>query len=207
MGKKMFVVLVIMMSFSLIGIILIQAYFINNSLINEEKQFTLNAKRSLSAVSKEIEDNEIGEYYHINNLYKLNEIDRSSKTQILPLLKRLLFTIILRIPTKPLYTEMEFLEQSYKVPSMYFKDDIDSLNLKFLYGQKEKKIIQNSKLDNNQNTATEKSFKTFNSLDEVTKKLFKDLIQDILKDIPIYRRLDVDEVSYLLDKKFKSIWY
>ena len=59
MGKKMFVVLVIMMSFSLIGIILIQAYFINNSLINEEKQFTLNAKRSLSAVSKEIEDNEI----------------------------------------------------------------------------------------------------------------------------------------------------
>ena len=204
MGKKMFVVLVIMMSFSLIGIILIQAYFINNSLINEEKQFTLNAKRSLSAVSKEIEDNEIGEYYHINNLYKLNEIDRSSKTPDTSAIKEIIIYNNFKDTNETIIYRNGILEQSYKVPSMYFKDDIDSLNLKFLYGQKEKKIIQNSKLDNNQNTATEKSFKTFNSLDEVTKKLFKDLIQDILKDIPIYRRLDVDEVSYLLDKNLKA---
>ena len=97
MGKKMFVILVIMMSFSLIGIILIQAYFINNSLINEEKQFTLNAKRSLSAVSKQIEENEIGEYYHINNLYKLNEIDSRSKSPDTSAIKEVIMSIIAQL--------------------------------------------------------------------------------------------------------------
>ena len=160
MGKKMFVVLVVMMSFSLIGIILIQAYFINNSLINEEKQFTLNAKRSFSAVSKEIEENEIGEYYHINNLYKLNEIDRSSNTPDTSAIKEIIIYNNFKDTNETIIYRNGILEQSYKVPSMYFKDDIDSLNLRFLYGQREKKIIQNSELDNNQNTATEKSLKT-----------------------------------------------
>lgn len=204
MGKKMFVILVIMMSFSLIGIILIQAYFINNSLINEEKQFTLNAKRSLSAVSKQIEENEIGEYYHINNLYKLNEIDSRSKSPDTSAIKEVIIYNNFKDTNETIIYRNGILEQSYKVPSMYFRDDLDSLNLKFLYGQKEKKVIQNSKLDNNQNNATEKSFKTFNSLDVVTKKLFRDLIQDILKDIPIYKRLNADQVTTLLDKNLKA---
>ena len=58
MGKKLFILLVILMSLSLIGIIFVQAYFINNTFNNEEKQFTLNVKRSLSFVSKAIEDRE-----------------------------------------------------------------------------------------------------------------------------------------------------
>ena len=55
--------LVILMSLSLIGIIFVQVFFINNSLQNEKKQFTLNVKRSLSFVSNTIEDREFNNYY------------------------------------------------------------------------------------------------------------------------------------------------
>jgi two-component system phosphate regulon sensor histidine kinase PhoR len=62
MGKKLFMLLVVLMSLSLIGIIFVQAFFINNTLKNEEKNFTLNVKRSLSSVSKAIEDKEFEVY-------------------------------------------------------------------------------------------------------------------------------------------------
>ena len=62
MGKKLFILLVVLMSLSLIGIIFVQAFFINNTLKNEEKNFTLNVKRSLSSVSKAIEEKEFEVY-------------------------------------------------------------------------------------------------------------------------------------------------
>src|SRR5690606_38059360 len=62
MGKKLFIMLIVLMSLSLIGIIFVQAYFIDNSLQNEKKQFTLNAKRSLSFVSDAIENKEFKDF-------------------------------------------------------------------------------------------------------------------------------------------------
>ena len=52
MNKRIFLALVILMSLSLIGIILVQAYYINNSLRNTEEQFNFNVRKALSFVSK-----------------------------------------------------------------------------------------------------------------------------------------------------------
>ncbi|MDX1471449.1 MAG: two-component sensor histidine kinase, partial [Flavobacteriaceae bacterium] len=62
MGKKLFISLVVLMSLSLIGIIFVQAYFINNTLENEETQFNLNVKRALSLTSRALEDKELQEF-------------------------------------------------------------------------------------------------------------------------------------------------
>ena len=62
MSKKLFVLLVVLMSLSLIGIIFVQAYYINNSVKNEEKQFTFNVQRGLSYVSKEVEEREFRDW-------------------------------------------------------------------------------------------------------------------------------------------------
>ena len=63
MGKKLFVLLVVLMSLSLIGIIFVQSFFINNSLENEEKNFTLSVKRALSFVSRDIDEMELRKYF------------------------------------------------------------------------------------------------------------------------------------------------
>ena len=62
MNKKLFTLLVILMSLSLIGIIFIQAYFINSSLETKEDQFTFNVKKALRYTTTQIADNEYKKY-------------------------------------------------------------------------------------------------------------------------------------------------
>ena len=62
MGKKLFVLLVVLMSLSLIGIIFVQSFFINNSLENEEKNFELSVRRALSFTSRDIKEIELRDY-------------------------------------------------------------------------------------------------------------------------------------------------
>jgi len=50
------------MSLSLIGIIFVQTYYINNSLENKEEQFDFNVKKALSYVSNSIEKQERKEH-------------------------------------------------------------------------------------------------------------------------------------------------
>ena len=50
----LFVLLVILMSLSLVGIIFVQAYFINNTFKNEDEQFTFNVKKALTYTSNKV---------------------------------------------------------------------------------------------------------------------------------------------------------
>ena len=56
MNKKLFTLLVILMSLSLIGIIFVQAYYINNALESKEEQFTFNVKKALTYTTNQVAD-------------------------------------------------------------------------------------------------------------------------------------------------------
>ena len=58
MGKKMFILIVILMSISLIGIIAVQVYWINNALASKQEQFKNDVQKSLGSVSQRIADKE-----------------------------------------------------------------------------------------------------------------------------------------------------
>ena len=62
MNKKLFTLLVILMSLSLIGIIFVQAYYINNSLETKEEQFTFNVKKALTYTTNQVADIEYKKY-------------------------------------------------------------------------------------------------------------------------------------------------
>ena len=62
MNKKLFSILVILMSLSLIGIIFVQAYYINYSLETKEDQFAFNVKKVLSYASNQVTDIEYNKY-------------------------------------------------------------------------------------------------------------------------------------------------
>ncbi|WP_313791325.1 hypothetical protein [Lacinutrix neustonica] len=62
MSKKVFFVLVILMSLSLIGIIFVQAYYIKNSISTKEDQFTFNVKKALNYVADNIEDEDFKDH-------------------------------------------------------------------------------------------------------------------------------------------------
>ena len=64
MGKKIFVLIVILMSISLIGIVSVQLYWINNAIESKENQFKGDVTKSLARVSERLEIKEEDLFYN-----------------------------------------------------------------------------------------------------------------------------------------------
>ena len=62
MNKKIYFTLVLVMSIALIGIILVQAFWIKTTLDNKEDQFSLNINQVLKTVSEQIQNRELRDY-------------------------------------------------------------------------------------------------------------------------------------------------
>ena len=62
MNKKIYFTLVFIMSVALIGIILVQAFWIKTTLDNKEEQFSLNINQALKSVSEQIQSRELRDY-------------------------------------------------------------------------------------------------------------------------------------------------
>src|SRR3972149_4660692 len=74
MRKRIFVLIVILMSIALIGIISVQVFWIKNTVQITEEQFTSNVKFALAKVSDDIKQREFNDFYFkIAELYKEGE--------------------------------------------------------------------------------------------------------------------------------------
>ena len=63
MNKKLFLLLIVLMSLSLIGIIFVQGYWIKRTVEDKEEQFSYNAKQILISVSKKLQNQEIENFW------------------------------------------------------------------------------------------------------------------------------------------------
>ena len=71
MGKKIFVLIVVLMSISLIGIVAVQLYWINNTIESKNIQFRGDVKKALARVSERLEVKEEAVFYNkIENFIK-----------------------------------------------------------------------------------------------------------------------------------------
>ncbi len=199
MGKRLFVLLVVLMSLSLIGIIFVQSLFINNSLTNEEKQFTLNAKRSLSLVSKAIEDKEFRLYSKkIQDLIDSGvNPDSMSMRQV----------IILEQDDVSLETRVygnAISEESYKVPSLFFEIGVDSFNLSRIKSSRSTSVFKTEDIDGNSSLSLQKSIKSINDMTYLEKAQFETITRDQFKNLPLYKRVSTTDVDSLINVQLKN---
>ena len=182
------------MSCSLIGIILVQAYYINNSIQNSENQFNFNVKKALSYVSKTIENEERSDHY-----YKISELIKEGKTK-LDSNAILNFYIKQDNPNsnQSIIYRNGILEENFKVSSSLFDIGLDSLNVKRILSERETKIVENSTLDGTQNLSymlSEIGVTTVNEFFLETSYL------DYAFRKPIHKRVNTDQVERLLALK------
>lgn len=196
MGKKLFIMLIVLMSLSLIGIIFVQVFFINKSLENEKKQFTLNVKRSLSFVSKAIEEREFNAY-----AIRLQELIASGTVADSTAFQKLTIKSQDETTNETIIYRNGILEESYKVPSLFLDIGVDSINISRLSSQRETQIYDSRSLDGNIKIKAEKTIREMGTLPEVTKKLFEINYRDRFKNYPIYKRVSVDGVDGLLERQ------
>jgi two-component system phosphate regulon sensor histidine kinase PhoR len=197
MNKVVFRLLVFLMSLSLIGIILVQVYWFNTSLENNEEQFRFHIKQVLGNVADKLQKKDEFVFYERYKRLKdslgkepqRNEILRFGYYQQNPKTKE---TII--------YTN-SILAEDFGVLSTFFENDSDSLNLKKFSAKRKIKVYNNSSFEdmssqnNNtpdlimnkegdlkilENVAFQIAYKDISSSISIDERISKNAIQDLL---------------------------
>jgi signal transduction histidine kinase len=199
MGKKLFVLLVVLMSLSLIGIIFVQSFFINNSLKNEEKNFNLSVKRALSFVSRDIEEYELRKYISM-----IRPLIKQKKEPDSTTIKQLYITAEDDINDETIIHRNTVLEERFKVPSMFFEIDADSINVSQRSSERITEIYSRAKIDGGGAIEPKQRLVEISSLSDIDKQSYEESFKELLKRIPIYKRVTVDQVETLLTRELES---
>ena len=88
MNKTKFRLLVFFMSLSLIGIILVQLYWVNSSLKNSEEQFKFHIQQVLGKVASQLEQQEREEFYKFGDKFRDSTGRAPSRADLLPLYEK-----------------------------------------------------------------------------------------------------------------------
>jgi nitrogen-specific signal transduction histidine kinase len=199
MGKKLFVLLVVLMSLSLIGIIFVQSFFINNSLKNEEKNFNLSVKRALSFVSRDIEEYELRKYISM-----IRPLIKQKKEPDSTTIKQLYITAEDDINDETIIHRNTVLEERFKVPSMFFEIDADSINVSQRSSERITEIYSRAKIDGGGAIEPKQRLVEISSLSDIDKQSYEESFKELLKRIPMYKRVTVDQVETLLTRELES---
>lgn len=196
MSKKVFVLSIILMSLSLIGIIFVQAYFINDAYKNQKERFSLGVKKALSYVSNTIEQNEFDNYFA--GLQNLDGEAINDTTAI-----EELFLYRKNTSTKEtLIYKSDVLEVDYKLSASLFDIGLDSIDVKNIIGSSELQIINSSgQAEKDIGEASVLKMKSRERLEDATRNYFYKTLRAYTKKIPVHKRVSKDEISNLLALK------
>ena len=188
------------MSLALIGIIFVQAYYINDSVKNEKERFTFNVKKALSYVSNAIEKNELNTYYekYQNLVANKKEVDSVAISQ--------LFIYQQNNNTKEtLIYKSGVLEENYKLSSALIDIGLDSINIQNITGSSNTEIYNNIEFSEKDiNQAPIVNIINNGRLMEAQKNSFDKSFKTLAKRRPVHKRVSEEDLAYLLSKKLKE---
>lgn len=189
--------LIILMSLSLIGIIFVQGYWINNTVENNEEQFSFNAKQILISVSNRIQYREFEEMF-IPLQEILDSIDESDNKTIHQLLD-----ISIDNTTKSFAYANGILEEDYKLFSSFIKLNIDTVRLKNILHRNTDIAAQDTK-DNIAEQHSKSKLERIRGLTDLQRMDYEIVIGEIASFRPIHRRVKEKEIEYLLKKELEE---
>ena len=194
MSKKLFVLLVVLMSLSLIGIIFVQAYHINNTVKNEEEQFTYKVKKAIAYTSQRVDEDEYRKY--VNELREILGDGKEPDSTAL----RNIGVYREDNSNRIIFTNTGILEENFKVPS-FIDMSLDSINYSKFTGKTTTQIFNNTDLDGNMAISPDKSFESVYKMDKLEKELFNMQYREEIKNTPIHKRVSSNTIRNLLRNK------
>jgi len=199
MSKRIFILLTLLMSLSLIGIIFVQAYYIKGSVKNERERFKFNVNKALNYVSNTLEKREYSEYVYklqdliskgvkvdtaaIRSLYIINE-DFDSKE-----------TVIYRSGT---------LEENYKFNSSIFDIGLDTINVKRILNDRETRVYKNNTGTADADLSSKDKLLLLDKMSSTDEIVFEDVYKDLASRLPIHKRVTKEQIHQLLTEKLKE---
>ena len=202
MKKNLFISLVSFMIISILGIVILQGYWIFSAWNDKEKEFSLAVQQSLMMVADEIQERELSDYItaYENLLDSLETPDNESFANV--------FLFLDEDKTNNLisYYTYGILEEDYKITPYLdptLGDTIETLT--DVKQVKNTTIINKNDVFNRENnivTSIEKisTIRRMNIANQRIRSTFKNYIANT----PIHKRLNVDELDYVLKREFDA---
>lgn len=201
MNKRVFALLIILMSLSLIGIIFVQAYFISDAVENEKERFTFNVKKTLSYVSNTIEANESDKYF--SQYQSLDTEKKGDSAEVSQL-----FIYQKGNTNERFIYKSNILEEDHKLSSSLIDIGFDSLDIKKIIGSSHIETYKDGNVFDKEfskkSISNISSIIRSDSLKPEQRSYFNRNFKALRKTVPIYDRVTQREINDLLSRKLKE---
>lgn len=203
MSKLFFKILVLLMSLSLIGIILVQVYWFNTSFKNNDEQFKFHVKQVMGNVANKLQQKEAYTFLDRYNKYK----DSTGKV---PLKNDLLeFYYVQKNHennTTTVYSS-SIVTEDYDIAATFFDKKFDSVKFKSFNSKRVTEVYNNNKIDNSsiqQDLVPDVKIEKSGSLDVLDKAQFEIFFKDIASTMPLQERVSKETLQKLLKSELEE---
>jgi two-component system phosphate regulon sensor histidine kinase PhoR len=189
MRKKMFILIVVLMSISLIGIIAVQLYWINNAVESKKGQFKNDVQKSLGAASQRINEKERSLFDKEIELF-IGKKGLPDKAE----LKSFLIEQIDTVTKAKITFGGTFLEENFKLPSDFLNND--SIIFKRVTGKKDFFISSTFKSpDNLFSNLDQKKFSFVKRYSDLEKSYMESAYKNFKSLKPIHERIGNNDLN------------
>ena len=201
MNKKIFFPLIIIMTFALIGIIFVQAFWIKTTLDNKERQFSLNVNQALKSVSEQIQSREMRDYLAVYQKL-IDSIGSPKESQLTAVFKY----VDRNENTNQTYIYSHgILEEDYNVsPDLFDSESIDTSSIKEYKGIQTTTIIDEAFDREMQNMSSIERLQRVERLSLMDKAKYASVFMELASLKPIHRRLTNIELEFLLQRELSD---
>ena len=203
MNKRLFVLLVVFMSLSLIGIIFVQGFWFKQSVEDKEEQFSNTVTQVLNKVTEKIEARERKDYSdrYLSRIDSIGDFKGSNFTNFF-FVNRDVNSDEIRL------YEHGILEEKYNIASTFFDNSktTDSTIIKNFTSKRTTTILKEGfGLDGSEYgmTAPEKLEK-IGGLSSIEKAQFEDVFSEAAKEVPIHKRVSKQEIELRLNQELEN---
>ena len=203
MNKLFFRLLVLLMSLSLIGIILVQVYWFNTSFKNNDEQFKFHVKQVIGSVADKIQKQEAYNFYDKINHYKDSTGKVPKKDDILE------FYYVQKNPrtNKTIVYSNSIISEDYNISPTFFDKKFDSEKFKSFSSKRITEVYNDNSIDKsdvNQSLIPDIRIEKSGNLDILDNALFEISAKDVLSAMPLEERVSVPVLQKLIKKELEE---
>ncbi|CAM1333694.1 sensor histidine kinase [Tenacibaculum aestuariivivum] len=200
MGKKIFILIVFLMSVSLIGIISVQVYWIKDAIKNKQQQFNNNVTIALARTSERIKDREYAEFIQNNQ-----EFFKDKKFVSDAEMTTYLFQQIDTTNKRKFTFGTTILGESIKMPGEFINND--SIVIKRYSAKQDFYSSQIIKSDNKDFIpfVEETSFSTFKTYPKFNRQLIEDMFRQQKRLYLINQRISNKELNLTIKEELAKM--
>ncbi|MFX0556839.1 sensor histidine kinase [Maribacter sp. CXY002] len=203
MNKRLFVLLVILMSLSLVGLIFVQSFWIKKSVEDKEEQFSNIVSEALNSVTQKISERETKNYFD-RYLQAKDSVGELKETQLTNF-----FFIDRDVNSNEiLLYEHGILEEDYGISSTFF-DSGDGNDTTFVKNYTSKRTTSIFKedfdLDGKGFRLTPiQRVEKIGGLSKMEKAAMEEMFSTFAKRVPIHKRVSTQEIELLVQRELEN---